>query len=1320
MKLVAQATTGLQGKYAVPAKAVKSNLVATSIAARHRRVAFKPARIVRVAAAEPQDAEPSAEPPSSSARESAAAPTPLSSLVPGQELKGTVLSVQSFGAFVDIGAEKDGLVHISQLKSGFVGSVSEVVKIGDVVDVKVLTVGDDGRIALTMKGLNGDVAEGSSAPSSKSVSVSNAELQEGAEFEGTVTSVTGFGAFVNIGAEKDGLVHISQLGDTFVENAADVVSVGDVVRVRVLSNDGGKLSLTMKGGGDESEELDISPGDEFEGTVTKVESFGAFVDIGAGKDGLVHISQLADGFVADTSSVKEGDSVTVRVISYDASSGRIALTMKSSVEEASIDVQVGQRFDGTVTKVESFGCFVDIGSGKDGLVHVSQLSDDFVEDASSIVSVGQAVKVKVLSFDAATSRVALTMKNMDAVESTEGRTPAASLKKGDIFEGTVTQVSAFGAFVDVGADRDGLVHVSQLGTAEFVEDISTVISIGDKVKVKVLGWDAEKERLGLTMKNLDFGESTFLEPFNERVDAAKAKNELEAFMASCEPLDDENTPLKFFTVMDEDGDEDEYEAIDDHSFVLSEHEGDNEDSVESGLFFQMRDDEDLNELSTQALDALEAANPTDLDVKNLVDIPVPLQEMIEGKITFVDGNMMTVAFTHNGKECVGTLSKDEAKVPFGKIPALEQAMYAAKGALTVPASAKAILDGVISEEDGGAGKSDLKQTPAEYAAAFIDAVDAGTIAEDAMSPDEYSSMYNIGMLSYEAVAGAKLELAQVASGPAFVDADGRDLDAFYAVGDSVTAMVLAYNDWDEEASADIASNMIVLTMFPDWEVEQDAVDAAVAKADGQVDRNAFNDDAELNFTDDEAAERFLDQESSMAVDDSEGMDLYGLDPMEMLVDEMEINEEGSSGIFDYEDAAAEADATVASAVAEADAEEEDAEDAMFTVDNVEVQGVMQNMKRSGVFFAGSGSSGMINQGAFPNRELEEMDLDTVPIEYQRVYYSEGGDKSTLYDFWEDDFVAPTSRAYYQKIKMRVIFDENGEGELEEYAGEEGEETGEGEEAVALAVEDEENDLTYVLNPEHDQMVADLVRALLDDQEEEAEVAVRAYRSPVVLAAAATTISAADVKNLRTKTGAGMMSCKKALAECNGDVDAAIEWLRKKGLSGADKKAGRIAAEGGIFTYIHPGSRLGVMVEVNCETDFVAASDTFQSLAKSVAMQLAASPTVLYVSVEDIPAEVFEKEKAMEMLREDVKSKPENIRAKIAEGRAQKLAAEMALLPQPYLVDGSKTVEQAVKEAIAALGEKISIRRFVKFELGDGIEKKKDDFAAEVAAATGTA
>ncbi|MEW5312706.1 MAG: hypothetical protein WDW38_004320 [Sanguina aurantia] len=214
------------------------------------------------------------------------------------------------------------------------------------------------------------------------------------------------------------------------------------------------------------------------------------------------------------------------------------------------------------------------------------------------------------------------------------------------------------------------------------------------------------------------------------------------------------------------------------------------------------------------------------------------------------------------------------------------------------------------------------------------------------------------------------------------------------------------------------------------------------------------------------------------------------------------------------------------------------------------------------------------------------------------------------------------------------------------------------------------------------------------------------------------VSASLVKALREKTGAGMMDCKKALAENEANEEKAIEWLRVKGLAGADKKASRIATEGVILSYIHPGSRLGVLLEVNCETDFVAGSDKFQALVAGIAMQIAASREVAYVSAEDIPAEVFEREKLIEMGREDIKSKPEAIRLKIAEGRAKKIAADMALLDQQYLMDDTKTVGEAVKEAIVSIGEKISVRRFSKFTLGEGLEKKSNDFAAEVAAVTG--
>lgn len=214
------------------------------------------------------------------------------------------------------------------------------------------------------------------------------------------------------------------------------------------------------------------------------------------------------------------------------------------------------------------------------------------------------------------------------------------------------------------------------------------------------------------------------------------------------------------------------------------------------------------------------------------------------------------------------------------------------------------------------------------------------------------------------------------------------------------------------------------------------------------------------------------------------------------------------------------------------------------------------------------------------------------------------------------------------------------------------------------------------------------------------------------------ISAKAVKALRDKTGAGMMDCKKALKETSGDVEKAIEWLRQKGISSAEKKAGRTAAEGIVGSYIHTGGRIGVLLEVNCETDFVAKRDEFQELVRSVAMQVAACPNVEYVHVEDVPADVVEREKSIEMGRDDLAGKPDAIKEKIVAGRIQKRIDEMCLLPQPYIRDQSITVAELVKQSVAQLGENIKVRRFCRFILGDGIEKEETDFAAEVAAQAG--
>ena len=223
------------------------------------------------------------------------------------------------------------------------------------------------------------------------------------------------------------------------------------------------------------------------------------------------------------------------------------------------------------------------------------------------------------------------------------------------------------------------------------------------------------------------------------------------------------------------------------------------------------------------------------------------------------------------------------------------------------------------------------------------------------------------------------------------------------------------------------------------------------------------------------------------------------------------------------------------------------------------------------------------------------------------------------------------------------------------------------------------------------------------------------------------ITAALVKELRDMTGAGMMDAKKALVETDGNIDKAVDLLREKGLAAAAKKAGRIAAEGVVQSYIHAGGRIGVLVEVNCETDFVAKTDDFQNLARDIAMQIAAvNPT--YLNREEVPAEVIEHEKQVLLeqakveAEEDVKAgrkpKPEAVLEKMVAGRIEKFYKENCLLEQAFIKDGDKTVTDIINESIAKIGENINVRRFVRYALGEGIEKRQDDFVAEVMASVG--
>ncbi len=217
------------------------------------------------------------------------------------------------------------------------------------------------------------------------------------------------------------------------------------------------------------------------------------------------------------------------------------------------------------------------------------------------------------------------------------------------------------------------------------------------------------------------------------------------------------------------------------------------------------------------------------------------------------------------------------------------------------------------------------------------------------------------------------------------------------------------------------------------------------------------------------------------------------------------------------------------------------------------------------------------------------------------------------------------------------------------------------------------------------------------------------------------ITAGLVKSLREKTGAGMIDCKNALVEANGDETAAVEILRKKGMATAGKKAGRVTAEGVVGSYIHMGGKVGVLVEINCESDFVARGEEFQQLVKDVAMHIAAADP-RFASREDVPASELEKEREilMEQLKNDPKNagKPEDVLGKIIEGRLNKFYEDNVLVDQPFVKDPSKTIGELVTEKIASIKENITIRRFTRYKMGEGIEKKADDFAAEVASMVG--
>lgn len=213
------------------------------------------------------------------------------------------------------------------------------------------------------------------------------------------------------------------------------------------------------------------------------------------------------------------------------------------------------------------------------------------------------------------------------------------------------------------------------------------------------------------------------------------------------------------------------------------------------------------------------------------------------------------------------------------------------------------------------------------------------------------------------------------------------------------------------------------------------------------------------------------------------------------------------------------------------------------------------------------------------------------------------------------------------------------------------------------------------------------------------------------------ISAKLVKELREKTGLGMMDCKKALSETNGDLSAAVDWLRKKGMAKSAKLASRIASEGAVTAYVHAGGKIGVLLEVNCETDFTGLNDDFQAFCRDIAMHIAAANPI-FLCKEEVTQEILDKEREIAKAVIIAEGKPEHIADRIVEGKLGKYYEENCLLEQKYVKEPKKTIQEILNSKVATIGEKITIRRFTRYTLGEGLEKRQDNFAEEVAKQSG--
>ncbi|XP_071908792.1 polyprotein of EF-Ts, chloroplastic-like isoform X1 [Coffea arabica] len=1064
---------------------------------------------------------------------------------------------------------------------------------------------------------------------------------------------------------------------------------------------------------------DLIPGATYTGKVRSIQPFGAFVDFGAFTDGLVHVSRLSDGFVKDVGDVVSvGQEVTVRLVEANTETGRISLTMRESDDPSKPQKQrdtpagtsraprksnqrrdevkrsskfvKGQELDGTVKNLVRAGAFISLPEGEEGFLPTSEEADEGFGNftGGSSLQVGQEVKVRVLNINR--GKVQLTMKK----EETAGE---FDLVQGVVHTATNPFVLAFHRNKDI---------------ATFLDEQDTTVKPTEPSQDTVLNTDAIADSAEATGKSED------QESLHESEGSFEILSLEGSTSAAIDTVDEAQTLGKY---------EDQENII-----------ADSLREVDSAV-------QNVGDESEASSDVLAAAGSTST-VDPVTDVLPATEKVEDGEKSELSGivsgqissseNLIGQEAQEDESKKKDVTVKDEiqTETPIGN----EEFISAAKDAEEIVAPNLEIDGGIASSESliGEEGTEDevkdvtvkdqlqiQTEAPVEKQKVISASKNEGEIV--APNPEINTGVASSGekegligeegpedevkdvAVKDEVQTEAPIEKEEIISA-------SKNEEEIVAPNPEINGGISSSGTPEEESAVNEVTENIIVSVADAVQAESPLSETEPLSGTTVITEQVGPDSTKKGNVAD------LSEQSSTP-SQKEATTKAAISPA--LV--KQLREETGAGMMDCKRALSETGGDMVKAqeylrkkgLASADKK------ASRTTAEGRIGSYIHD-SRIGVLIEVNCETDFVSRGDIFKELVEDLAMQVAAC--PQVQYlaaddvpKEIVDKEREIEMQKEDLLSKP-----EQIRLKIV-----DGRIRKRL-----------EELALLEQPYIKNDKMVVKDWVKQTIATIgenikvkrfVRYNLGEglekksQDFATEVAAQTAakptepkkEQPIAVEAKETvdkpvkaTISPALVKQLREETGAGMMDCKKALSEMGGDLEKAQEYLRKKGLSSAEKKYSRLAAEGRIGSYIHD-SRIGVLIEVNCETDFVGRGEIFKELVDDLAMQVVASPQVQCVSVEDIPATIVNKEKELEMQREDLQSKPENIREKIVEGRVSKRLGELALLEQPFIKNDSMLVKDLVKQTVASLGENIKVRRFVRFTLGEESEPELGEEAA---------